>query len=240
MTSPASPSLDRKQVAVIGLLVIVALWGYYRYVFTPLFQAAMQTNQAARTANSRLREMEQAFSQEPQLRQQHLQLKEQVARLRAVIPMEEGLPVVMEQLTTLAGQTGVKIQSLTPQLPLINPSESIAPKESKPRKGSKSRKGAKAKHEPSTPKAGSQTPAYTEIPIQLEALTGFHQLGAFLSRVEQGEPPMQVRSLRINENPKLLRRQAVKMTLVVYAMPSMPSGKPAVANAPRSAGPGGS
>ena len=101
-------------------------------------------------------------------------------------------------------------------------------------------KGAKAKHEPNARKAGSQAPAYTEIPIQLEALTGFHQLGAFLSRVEQGEPPMQVRSLRINENPKLLRRQAVKMTLVVYAMPSMPSGKPAAANAPGSAGPGGS
>ena len=192
MTTPMSRA-DRHRIVLIGLLAILAVWVYYGYVVTPLFQAVAQVNQAVRVARDQLRESEHALTQEPQLHQQHRQMEQQVARLWDVILTEDELPVVMERLTALAGQTGVKLQLITPQRPLVSATETKTP---------------------------SPAPLYTEIPIQLDALAGFHQLGTFLSRVEQDEQPSQLRSLRISENPKLLRRHVVKMTLVAYVMPS--------------------
>ena len=212
MTTPMSPA-DRRRVGLIGLVAIVAVWVYYGAVVKPLFRAVAEVTQAGRVAKGQLREIEQAFTQEPQLRRQHLELEQQVARLRAAIPTEEGLPAVIERLTELAGQTGVKLQLIVPQRPLASATQTTG---------------------------RSGVPPYTEIPIQLDALAGFHQLGTFLSRVEQGEHPMQLRSLRISENPKLLRRQVVKMTLAAYLLPSTSSGKPAAANASGSTSAGGS
>ena len=205
--------VDRRRVGLIGLLAIVAVWVYYGAVVKPLFRAVAEVSQAGRVAKGQLREIEQAFTQEPQLRRQRLQLEQQVARLRAAIPTEEELPAVIERLMELAGQTGVKLQLIVPQRPLTNAAQTTG---------------------------RSGVPPYTEIPIQLDALAGFHQLGAFLSRVEQGEHPMQLRSLRISKNPKLLRRQVVKMTLATYLLSSPLSGKPAAANAPGSTSSGGS
>ena len=192
MTTPMSRA-DRQRMALIGLLAILAVWVYYGAVVNPLFQAVARVNQVVRVARDQLREVEYALTQEPQLHQQRRQMEQQVAHLRDVILTEEALPVVIERLTALAGQTGVKLQLITPQRPLVSATQT---------------------------KTASPAPLSTEIPIQLDALAGFHQLGTFLSRAEQGEQPIQLRSLRISENPKLLRRHVVKMTLVAYVMPS--------------------
>ncbi|MBI4322675.1 MAG: type 4a pilus biogenesis protein PilO [Candidatus Omnitrophica bacterium] len=150
-----------------------------------------------RLAKQQLRDIEQALIQEPQLQQQRRQLEDRMARLRTTVLTEDELPTMIEQLTDLAGQTGVKIQLISPQRAFP---ASLSPD------------------------------AYKEIPIQIEALAGFHQLGTFLSRVELGTQPMQVRTLRISENPKLLRRHLVKLTLLAYAMSS--ALKPALSQRP--------
>ncbi len=191
MTTPMSRA-DRQRMVLISLLASLAVWVYYGYVLKPLVRAVAEVSQAGRMARGQLREIEQAFTQEPELHQQHRQLEQEVAHLREVIPTEEELPTVIERLTELGGQTGVKLQLIAPQRPLVS----------------------------TNTKESSTGLLYTEIPIQLDALGGFHQFGAFLSLVEQGEHPMQLRSLRISENPKLLRRHVVKMILVAYVMPS--------------------
>lgn len=192
MTTPMSRA-DRQRMVLISLLASLAVWVYYGYVLKPLVRAVAEVRQTERAARGQLREIEQAFTQEPQLHQQRRQLEQEVAHLREVIPTEEELPTVIERLTELGGQTGVKLQLIAPQRPLASTNHS---------------------------KESAAGLLYTEIPIQLDALGGFHQLGAFLSLVEQGEHPVQLRSLRISENPKLLRRHVVKMILVAYVMPS--------------------
>ena len=52
--------------------------------------------------------------------------------------------------------------------------------------------------------------------MQIDALSGFHQLGSFLGRVESGPQPMRLRSLRLSGNPKDFRRHNSKIILIVY------------------------
>ena len=188
----------RKMLVLVGLLAVLVLWVYYAYILTPLVQRVWQVGGEARTLRGQLRAIEQAIVQEPQLRQQHRQLADEVEKLRTTLPSEEELPAVIERLADLASQTGVKLQLITPQRPLQGHGIGAGP----------------------TPSAPTTSPAlYKEIPIDMEALAGFHQLGTFLSRIELGEQPMQLRSLHISQDAKMLRRHVVKMTLVAYVAP---------------------
>ena len=117
-----------------------------------------------------------------------------------MLPAEEELPVIIERLSDLASQSGVKIQLVMPQRPLQGGAGGAVPQ----------------------PSAPSSPALYKEIPIEIDALAGFHQLGTFLSRIELGEQAMQLRSLRISQNAKTSRRHLVKMTLVAYVIPSAP------------------
>ena len=189
---------DRKMLVVVGLLAVLVLWVYYAYILTPLVQRVWQVGGEARTLRGQLRAIEQAIVQEPQLRQQHRQLADEVEKLRTTLPSEEELPAVIERLSDLASQTGVKLQLITPQRSLQGRGTGVGP----------------------TPSSPTTSPViYTEIPIDMEALAGFHQLGTFLSRIELGEQPMQLRSLHISQDAKMLRRHVVEMTLVAYVAP---------------------
>jgi len=163
---------------VVVFLAGISLWVYYTLLFKPMFQEAVRLGQEVRTASLKLQHTEQAITQEPQLRQEYERLQEALQGLRKALPPPEDLPSVIGLLSDVASQTSVKIQTIFPQ-------RSLEDREETPRR------------EP----ASSDVPElYTEIPIQIDALTGFHQLGTFLSRVESGAQPMQLRSIRITEN----------------------------------------
>lgn len=189
MTAPISAE-NRRRLVLVGILAVFAGGVYYTYVLKPLLRAVSEVGATVRTATAQLREIEQGLIQEPRLHQQRHELAERIAQWQTRIPPAEGLAAVIERLTDLAAQTGVKIQLISPQ-----------------------RAG------PATVRPSASAPFYKEIPIQIDAIAGFHQLGVFLGRIELADQPMQLRSLRINEHPTLLRRHLVKMTLVTYTGP---------------------
>ena len=65
---------------------------------------------------------------------------------------------------------------------------------------------------------------YRGIPIQIDALAGFHQVGAFVSQMEGGDQAMRLRQCRINANSKDLRRHQVRITMVGYFMTQPETG----------------
>lgn len=197
--------LRQDQQLLVGVVVFAAagLWGYGVYLMKPLAQAVSRVGQDARTASITLQHVEQTLAQEPQLRNEFRALSETTATLRASLPSEEELPSSIELLSDLANQTGVKIQTIFPQRSL---DRSVAPNLA-----------------PAS--TLGQAGLYKEIPIQIDALAGFHQLGSFLSRVESGSQSIQLSSLRISGNPKEPRRHHVRLVLLVY-FAAVPEAKP--------------
>jgi len=195
-------STREQRLLVVAVVILAGLsaWVYYAYVLTPLFRRVVQLGQDIRTTSITLRHIEQAIAQEPQLRQESDRLRETIQALSTSLPSKEELPSVIELLSDVASQTGVKIQTIFPQRAFESEE---TPAHAKP------------------PDKGRDF--YTQIPIQIDALGGFHQLGSFLSRVESGPQPIQLKSLRISGNPKEPRRHTMKIVLAVYFAAS-PSG----------------
>ena len=180
---------------LIGLFLLVALglWVYYGFVAKPILQTVFRLRADVRTAAAELHEVEQAIANEGSLRQLSGQLTSEVERFRTSLPAARELLSVIERVSALATQTGVKIQTIAPQR-MVEPLPTTAV----------------------TGGPGASTGLYREIAIQIEAVAGLHQLGTFFSRIESLPQPVQVRSLRITQNVKDPRRHAVKLTLVGF------------------------
>ena len=196
----------REQLLLVAMAFggIVCLWVYYAYIVKPLAHAIAQQGQQIRDTRVKLQRLQQTIAQEPQLRQEDTRLSETMQNLRTSLPLEAGLPSVIERLSDLASQTSVKIQTIFPQRSV----ENLSAEASSAGKGPAAAKGSTA---------GKPPPAlYKEIPIQIDALSGFHQLGNFLARVESGPQPMRLRSLRISANPQETRRHTMKIVVIAY------------------------
>ena len=190
--------LKREQQVLLGIIVAVvaAVVVYYMYLVRPLLAKVVDLERNIHLEEQKLQHVEQLVAQEPKLRTEHQELSKAMQALRDAMPPEQELASVIEHLSGLASTAGVKIQTIFPQRSLEN---------------------LKVVANLNDPAAAAAEPKlYKDIPIQIEALTGFHQLGAFLGEVERGKQPMQLKSLRITENFRESRRHTVEMIVVAY------------------------
>ena len=193
-----SPREQKTLLSVAGLGVVI-LWVYATAIVRPLMRESGQLGHQLRKAREQLKLLEASTANEGALREQHRQLEQEVLSLRKFLPSEEELPAAIELVSDMASRSQVKIQTIFPQRPVGNEDG-----------GGKKDKDA----------ALTQPAVYKEVLIQIDALAGFHQLGAFLSLVEQGDKPMQIANLRITQDPKETRRFRIKLLLQSYFAPS--------------------
>lgn len=188
---------ERRAILAVGSLALVIGWLYAAYLVLPLQREARRLAQEVQSARQRVGTLEAAVANEQSLRAQYQQWDEKVQSLRVFLPAQEELPAVLERLSALANQTQVKIETIFPQR---------SPGDRKPAEGSS------GKSAPTQPGPG----AYEEALIQVEALAGYHQLGAFLGAVESGDKPVRVSSLHMVGNPKEPKRHHIKLLLRAY------------------------
>lgn len=189
------PFTREQRIAALAIALGAALLvAYWVALVQPLLRSTMELDRAVRLETQRLQQSQRLIAQQPQLQQEFDRLSNSMKLLRGAMPGEQELSAVIEQISGMATRAGVKIQTIFPQRSL----ESL--------------KVVAGLQEGKTPRSR----LFKEIPIQIDALAGFHQLGAFLTRVEHGRQPVQLKSLRISGNTKEPRRQTIEMVLVAY------------------------
>ena len=100
---------EQRTIVLAGALAVFILWAYSAYILSPLKREADRLGQDVRTAREKLKALELATSNEAVLREQQQQLNQTVGSLRKLLPSEEELPAVIERLSNLASQSGLKI-----------------------------------------------------------------------------------------------------------------------------------
>lgn len=181
---------DRTTVVVLIGGGLLGLWVYVAYLLLPLWAQAKRLGLEVAQAQERLRVLETMTRNEALVRKQHEELSQTVASLRKLLPSENELPVLIGLMSDLAVKAGLKLQTVFPARPVAGFEEqAMAP--------------------------GGRV-VYREIPIEIDALGGYHQLGAFLSLVEGSEKLMRLNSLRIARNAPDPRRHNLKLVIHGY------------------------
>lgn len=189
----------QEQKALVALVISTGVVLYVFFMLTGgLRKQVSQLNDQVKSAKDQLRVLELTTANETGLRKQQEDLEKLVKDLRDSLPAEDQEDQVIKLLSDLAGQSQVKIQTIFPHR------AAREVKEIKPEKD------AKGKPIP------VEAQVYKKVLIQIDALSGFHQLGRFISLVETGDRPMQVHTLRISADPKEPKRHHVKLLIESY------------------------
>ena len=188
---------EQRTLLIVLPLTVVVGWAYWMLV-SYMAREAARLDQSVKTQRSQLAILERVTSQEGTLRKRESDLQEAILAYRIGLPSEEELPNVMQFLSDTASQTNVTIQAIFPQ------------------KGTEDKDKDKGKDD----KDKKDMPVgYKQVPIQIDAVAGYHQLGTFLSHVESSPHPVQVISLKVSENPKDPKRHLVRLVIQTYVIP---------------------
>lgn len=102
------------------------------------------------------------------------------------LPAEEEIPSLLERLSAMAKSSGVKILSITP-VPV----------------SAKSEKARKEK-------------IYREVPIAISAKSSYHELGRFLSQLENAESFMRVADIDIKHDKTSPKKHSIELLIMTY------------------------
>ncbi len=192
-------TLTPRELRAAGLLAAVGIavvWIYGGLILGPLCRRAVALGREVRQQRDQLARLEDATAREAELERAYQQLQQRVETMRQRLPQEAELSRIIETLSELALQAGLRLQSIAPQR-TVDLSDA-------------------AFLDPRPPEASR---VYQQIPIQIEALAGYHQLGAYLSLTETLNEPIQLVSLRITSHPKYPTRHSVRMILHAFVAP---------------------
>jgi len=112
-----------------------------------------------------------------------------VERYEKMLPAEQEIPTLLENLSAMAKSSNIKIIGITPTAAV-------------------SGKGEKAQRDN----------IYQEIPILISAKSGYHELGAFLSNLENSDRFMKVVDIEIKANKASPKKHDIELIVLTYIL----------------------
>ncbi|MFA6079189.1 MAG: type 4a pilus biogenesis protein PilO [Candidatus Omnitrophota bacterium] len=187
-------SIDLKkaqpQVLILAALVSgVVLIALIFFILIPQVNKITDVLSKTGKAMSDLKEAEYQISRIDKYKTDIATFKEKVDLYEKKLPAEQEIPSLLENLSTLAKKSSISIVGITP----------VAPVAAKDQKAQKSA-------------------IYQEFPILVSAKSGYHELGSFLSSLENADRFMKVVDIEVNLNKTTPKKHDVDLMVYTYIL----------------------
>ncbi len=198
------PMRQRMNMLLVAGLALVIFVVYAFYVLRPMRQAVIDASKQLAVGRTQLHVLQATVTNETAVQREYHQVEERVKALRDRLPHERELPDLIELLSGFANQAHVKLQAITPQRAIgTEPT------------------GRTTVSPPRSSAAATPPGVYRKVVIQIDAFTGYHELGEFLSLVESGKKPLRLAHLHISKgaevgNPEAGKRNTIKLLIHAY------------------------
>ena len=115
--------------------------------------------------------------------------KGKVDKYEKMLPAEQEIPSLLENLSEMAKEANIKILGITPvKLANLNQEKK------------------------------AQNQIYQEIPILISAKSGYHELGAFLAKLENSDRFMKVVDIKIKSNKITPKKHDIELIVCTYIL----------------------
>ena len=155
-------------------------------LINPVIGVVMSTSPKLAVMKRQLQGLKDDHRNKPLIEQTWEATKKRLTEAESRLVASNELPALLENLSTLAQDSGVKIISL-------KPIETVA----------------------KTEKA-QEIRRYHSIPIEISALSGTHELGKLLSKLESGPTFFRVTDIKITANSADIRRHSIQLGLETF------------------------
>lgn len=180
---------SKTQVLILAVLItIIAFILYLNFIFFP--QVVRVATLVGKTIKMRaeLKSAKSIIAQEDTVKKNLDEYKDKVELYEKKLPAEQEIPSLLENLSNMAKSSNIKIVGIMPALSYF-----------------KDQKGGKSQ-------------IYQEIPILITAKSGYHELGYFLSDLENADRFMKVVDIGIKANKTVLKIHDVELIVCTYIL----------------------
>lgn len=176
-------------MAFTVLICVFMIIGYFFLFFSPLTAKLSDVSRKVSKLQSDLTTADLAISGIPKLGSEIEELKKKSIAYSNKLPNEEEFPALLESLSRMAQSTDVKITKILP----VKDTEVQASEKSTPR-------------------------IYQEQKILINAQCGYHQLGTFISELENAERFMEISDITIESLKTAPRRHNVQLIVTTFIL----------------------
>jgi len=181
---------EKQKIYILAAIFgIAGLILYYNLLLKPQFANFIAKNKEFGIIKEKVRSGEALIANEASLRRQHENFAKQAGYLEKRLPAQDQVSSILEDFSDVAESSGVKILRIKPL------EEPVPLNKQKPVNNS-----------------------YTEFPILIEARAGYHQLGAFVNKLETMERFIRVTDLDVTGTDKDPRHHDIKIRIVTYVL----------------------
>lgn len=185
---------EQNRMYVIGALTLIAAILYSGFIIIPKVGELSKTASVSGDLTEKINVVEAKAKRIDDISAKLDGLKKEDSHYAKGLPAEKEIPGLLESLSVMAKRSGIDIQSLTPY--------DVLPIDGK----------------------NPQDVHYREMPLLLDAKGGFHQIGEFISNLQDANRYITVVDLRIQYDQKNPKKHNVRMMMKTYI---------AVENAPK-------
>ncbi len=177
---------DPKQMTIAAVLVGVCLAGLYiKFLLLPQMRFVARSSADLKKAAAAAGALERDISETGGLKKQVAMFRDKIASRERMLPAEQEIPKLLEDLSNMAKKENVKIIGITP----LKPNQELKP---------------------------DQT--YREIPILINAKSGYHELGKFISDIENADRFMKVVDINIKQDAAAPKKHDVQLMVFTYQL----------------------
>jgi len=180
--------LEEKRQFLVGI-VLLGVTGifYVQMLLIPLIGRFKRIAAEATRYRRELAVTEAGLKRMEEVKKEIEILEGSVGEMRRHFPGERELPVLLEELSGIAENAGVKILEITP-----------------------------GKGEPMGSQGGTDIKGLRQLPITMTALSGYHEFGKFVNALENSERVYVIETLTVTSNPENERVHSVRLILKAF------------------------
>ncbi|MBL7070660.1 MAG: type 4a pilus biogenesis protein PilO [Candidatus Omnitrophica bacterium] len=179
----------KREIMAIALIIcLLALAGYYLFFISPIVAKFLSAFREVSRTESRIAKAELSIDRMPVIKKEVGELKAKADFYLNKLPKEEEFPEVLERLSEMAMDTGVKITEIIPVKEELDEADM------------------------------NSSDIYSQQRILIKALCGYHQLGTFIAALESGKRFMEVSDIEIAANPLNPKRHNVQLVVKTFIL----------------------
>lgn len=177
---------EEKKIYLIGVVTLITGVLYVSFIILPKMSELARTSREVSDLKDQINVVTSRVKKMEETSGKLESLRNEQKTYAKQLPPEKEVPSLLEGLSSIAEKAGVDIKSITPYA-IIEPDPKFA-----------------------------QDVYYREMPLLLTAKSGYHQLGMFISDLEEAQRFITIEDVRIRYDDKAPRMHNVRMLLKTY------------------------
>jgi type IV pilus assembly protein PilO len=178
------------QFLLLTIFAIFAVGALYIYfVFVPQVKRVFTLNSSIPKVRSELKSSRVIITDYEKLKNKLKEQAQKVESYEKKLPAKQEIPALLESLSNMAKDSGTKIIGIVPAMSYFKDD-----------------------------KSAGDSQIYKEIPILITAKSGYHELGRFLSSLENSDRFMKVVDISIQANKEDVKRHDVELMVCTYTL----------------------